>query len=311
MKKVLFLDTTHEFLPDNLKNAGFDVDYFSETRAELLQSLAGIYGLVVRSKFKIDREIIAAAAELKFIARAGAGMENIDVEYAESKGIHCFKSPEGNRDAVGEHALGMLLNLLNHLKKADNEVRNGIWLRAENRGTEISGKTVGIIGYGNMGSAFAEKLSGFSCRVIAYDKYQTSYSDKFVEEIQIEDLFRESDIVSLHVPLTEETEYMADADFFSSFNKNIHFINTSRGAVCNTAALLDAIDSGKVLSAALDVLEWEDHSFENFFEKDPPETFKKLVASDRVLLSPHIAGWTHESNRKHAEVLFEKIMSVS
>lgn len=311
MKKVLFLDTTHEFLPDNLKNAGFDVDYFSGTRVELLQCLAGIHGLVVRSKFKIDREIIDAATKLKFIARAGAGMENIEVEYAESKGIQCFKSPEGNRDAVGEHALGMLLDLMNHLKKADAEVRNGIWLRAENRGTEINGKTLGIIGYGNMGSAFAEKLSGFSCRVIAYDKYKTDYSDTFVVEMQMEDLYRECDIVSLHVPLTEETEFMANAAFFNAFKKNIYFINTSRGAVCDTNALLEAIDSGKVFSAALDVLEWEDHSFENFFEKELPETFKKLVASDRVLLTPHIAGWTHESNRKHAVVLFEKIMKVS
>jgi len=310
LKQILFLDTTHEFLPENLKKEGFEVVHFSGTRDELLKILAGVYGLVVRSRFKIDKEIIDAAPQLHFIARAGAGMENIDVEYAELRGVSCFKSPEGNRDAVGEHALGMLLNLMNHLKKADVEVRNGIWLRAENRGTEISGKTVGIIGYGNMGSAFAEKLSGFNCRVIAYDKYKSGYSDRFVEEKQMEDLFRECDIVSMHVPLTDETEFMADAAFFNAFIKNIHFINTSRGAVCDTKALLDAIDSGKVLSAALDVLEWEDHSFENFFENELPEDFKKLIASDRVLLSPHIAGWTHESNRKHAEVLFEKIMKL-
>jgi len=305
---ILFLDTTHPLLPQKLEEAGFETKLFTGSLDELKIQLPSAIGLVVRSKFTLTRDVIDCASNLRFIARAGAGMENIDVAYAESKGIACLSSPEGNRDAVGEQVLGMLLMLMNNLRRADNEVRNCIWKREANRGFELTGKTVGIIGYGNMGSAFAQKICGFGCRVIAYDKYKSGYSSPLVEEQNMQTLFDECDVLSLHVPLTEETTYLADERFFDSFRKPIWFINTSRGMVCKTSALITALDAGLVMGAALDVLEWEDFSFENFFKQSLPAEFSWLTQSDKVVLSPHISGWTHESNVKHAEVLFAKIL---
>lgn len=307
---VLFLDSTHPLLPQKLEEAGFEVKNFSGSVEELKAVLPQVTGLVVRSKFTLTRDVLESASNLCFIARAGAGMENIDVAFAESKGIACLSSPEGNRDAVGEQALGMLLMLMNNLRRADIEVRNSIWKREANRGFELTGKTVGIIGYGNMGSAFAQKISGFGCRVIAFDKYKTGYSSPLVEEKSMQALFDECNVVSLHVPLTEETTYLADEKFFDSFRKPIWFINTSRGMVCKTSALITALEAGLVMGAALDVLEWEDFSFENFFKQSLPAEFTWLTHSDKVVLSPHIAGWTHESNVKHAEVLFAKIIAL-
>jgi len=255
--------------------------------------------------------VIDAARNLKFIARVGSGMESIDVSYAESKGIVCINSPEGSRDAVAEHAVAMLLSLFNKLNKADREVRNGDWIREGNRGMEINGKTIGIIGYGQMGSSFAKKLSGFDCKVIAYDKYLKNFSNQFAREASMEEIFYQADVLSLHVPLNKETNYLVDDSYINSFKKNIYIINVARGRCLKTDDLVKNMKSGKVLGASLDVIEYEDRSFEKFSLKtsevmeDP--SWQYLIHSDLVVLSPHIAGWTFESNEKMAKVLFEKI----
>lgn len=306
--KVLFIDTAHPVLEEELTKMGYTCEYFEEyTRADYARILHEYEGIIIRGKIKLDAEILSKASRLKFIGRVGAGMENIDVAFAEAHGIACLNAPEGNRDAVGEHALGMLLMLMNHLRRADNEVREGIWLRAENRGTEIKGKTVAIIGYGNMGSAFAHRLKGFDCRVIAYDKYKRNYSDDFVEESDMETIFAEADIVSLHVPLTAETTFLVDDVYLSKFQKNIFVINTARGQVVKTADLVKNMKCGKVLGAALDVLEYEKLSFEGIDSAKLPDDFRYLIHSDRVVLSPHIAGWTHESHYKLAKTIADKV----
>ena len=307
-KKVLFVDTAHPWLDEALTQLGFVCTWASgNDRKEILKMLPGMDGAIIRSKMKFDREALDHADSLKFIGRVGAGMENIDVEYATSKGITCLNAPEGNRDAVGEHALGMLLVLLNHLLRVDAEVRHGIWIREGNRGTEIGGKTVAIIGYGNMGSAFAEKLSGFGANVIAYDKFKTGFSELYVKEVQMEEVFAEADILSLHVPLTDETRGMVNQSFLAGFKKPIYVINTARGQCLDTTALMNALDEGKVLGAALDVLEYEKLSFENLDKDALPETFKRLIKSNKVILSPHIAGWSLESGYKMADILVKKI----
>ena len=308
--RVLFLDSTHERLPQKLTQAGFEVDYRPGNPINQLISLIPNYeGIIIRSKIKIDKTILDSTKRLKFIGRVGAGLENIDVEYAESKGIKCFNSPEGNRDAVGEQALGMLLVLFNNMLKADHEVREGKWIREGNRGFEIKGKTIGIIGYGNMGSAFAQRLKGFEANVIAYDKYKFNYSDDFVTEKSMEELFKQSDILSLHVPLTEETKFMINDQFINRFKKNIYIINTARGKILKTEDLVSNIKSGKVLGAALDVLEYEQTSFEELHSEEKfPEAFQYLINSNKVVLTPHIAGWTHESNIKLSEYLADKII---
>lgn len=309
-QNVLFIDTAHPALIEGLSDAGFHCDEFpGRDRAAILNSLEPYFGLVIRSKIKLDREAIDRAPHLKFIARVGAGLENIDVSYAQSKGIVCINSPEGNRDAVGEHALAMLLMLLNHLGRADAQVRKGIWIRAENRGTEIKGKTVGIIGYGNMGSAFAQRLMGFDARIIAYDKYKTGFGNEQVEEVALETLFREADILSLHVPFTPETEYMVNSAFLERFQNPLYLINTARGKVVKTADLVAQMQAGKVLGAALDVLEYEKLSFENLDAESLPADFKWLIDSDRVVFSPHIGGWTHESHYKLSQVIVDKVLA--
>lgn len=311
-RKILFIDSTHPVLSEELEKDGFQCDYFPDFGyAEILQIVNQYVGIVVRSKIKIDRRLIKKANNLKFIARVGAGMENIDSTFAISKGITCLNSPEGNRDAVGEQALGMLLNLFNHLRRTDLEVRQGIWRREENRGVELGGKTVGIIGYGNTGSAFARKLKGFDVEVIAFDKYKKNYSDQFVRETELEELFEKADVISLHIPLTEETLFMVDAPFLGRFNKAIYIINTSRGKVLKTADLVKMIESGKVLGACLDVLEYEGLSFEKLETADLPEAFTKLIKMDKVVLSPHTAGLTRESNFKLANVILEKISALN
>jgi D-3-phosphoglycerate dehydrogenase len=232
-------------------------------------------------------------------------MENIDIEYAKEKKIVLFNSPEGNRSALAEHSIGMILSLLNHLKRVDAEVRNGIWLRAENRGYELKGKTIAIIGYGNMGHAFAKRLSGFEVNVLAYDKYKTNYGDEYAKESSWEEIYEEADILSLHVPLADDTINLIDKDRLSHFQKDIYLINTARGKNVKTVDLLDAIDEGKVVGACLDVLDLEKDSFEKLDAND--YVFKRLKESDKILLSPHIAGWTHESYFKLADFLFKKI----
>lgn len=308
MKKVLFVDDTHPVLREELMQMGFQCDEFTGKSSEDCKNVIGQYfGAVIRSKVAFDAEMLKAAGQLRFIARVGAGMESIDVEYAETHGIECFNSPEGNRDAVGEHAIGMLLSLLNHLNRADNEVRAGIWRREANRGIEIKGKTIGIIGYGNMGSAFARRLKGFDCSVIAYDKYKTGFGDEYVTECKMDRIFAESDIVSLHLPLNAETRYLVDEEYLNHFRNKIWLINTSRGPIVNTAALVEAMKSDKVRGAALDVLEYEKTSFEAMDAQSFPDPLKYLAESENVILSPHIAGWTEESKYKLAKVLADKI----
>jgi D-3-phosphoglycerate dehydrogenase len=311
-KKVLLIDTVHRIIPDKLKASGFEViTGFELSRAEILDCISDFYGVVIRSRINIDKEIIDKATNLKFIARVGAGMESIDLEYCKTKGIECLNSPEGNRDAVGEHAAGMLLNLLNNLNKADREVKLGVWKREENRGNELNTKTVGIIGYGNMGSSFAKKISGFGCKVISYDKYKNDYSDGFTIETNLETIFSEADILSLHVPLNDETKYMVDDDFISSFKHNFILINTARGPVVKTAALVGALKSGKISGAALDVIEYEETSFEKTAIMTDKEDFRYLASCHNVILTPHIAGWTVESKIKLAEVLANKIINLN
>jgi D-3-phosphoglycerate dehydrogenase len=311
MKRVLFIESVHEILHQRLEEAGYICErMYTSTRSELLSMAAQFDGIVVRSRIAIDREFIDAASQLKFIARSGSGLENIDVTYAKSKGIAVHNSPEGNRDAVGEHALGMLLMLMNNLRQADADVRAGRWPREENRGYEIAGKTIGIIGYGLMGSSLAEKLRGFGASVIAYDKYKSGFSNENVQEVSLDELKQRSDIVSLHLPLNEETHYFANTGFFNSFAKSIYFINTARGKNTNTAALVEALKNGKVRGACLDVIEYEKASLEGL-EKDPTLTaMRDLIAMPNVVLSPHIAGWTHESYEKLSRVLADKIVGL-
>lgn len=311
MPKILFIDSNHPVLHETLMQHGFQCDLFYDRPSDELKKLISQYdGIVIRSKFKITKEIIDSAPNLRCIGRVGAGMENMDLAYAESKGIACLNSPEGNRDAVAEHALGMLLMLFNKLNKADAEVRKGIWLREENRGIELCGKKVGIIGYGNMGKAFAQRLKGFEVNVLAYDKYKKGFGNDFVKEVPLEELFEKVDVLSLHIPLTKETEYLVNDAFINSFSKNIYLINTARGKCVDTKALVKGLQSGKVQGACLDVLEYEDISFEKLNEAFAAKTpgLEYLISSDKVVLSPHIAGWTKESHVKLAKFLAEKII---
>ena len=309
--RVLFLDTFHPVLQQILAKEGFETEEgYHLSYDELLSSIHLYTGIAIRSRFKIDAKLIAAAKHLKFIARGGAGMENIDLLAASIAGIKCISAPEGNRDAVGEQAIGMLLMLMNNLRQADREVRQGHWNRELNRGYELQGKTVGIIGFGNMGSAFAQRLRGFEVTILAHDKYITIDKHLFPAVIQTssEEISALADVVSLHLPLTPETHYYADEKFFNSFSKPVWFINTARGKNTDTAALVNAIQNGKVRGAALDVLEYETVSFEEINSSAVPAPLQYLFDSDKVVLSPHIAGWTHESLEKIARVLAAKII---
>ena len=307
-KKILFIDPAHPILQKEMEGEGFLCDYFPTFFRSDYEAIIHEYtGIIIRSKIKLNAGILEKADKLLFIGRVGAGMENIDAVYAASHSIICLNAPEGNRDAVGEHALGMLLMLLNNLRRADAEVRQGIWIRAGNRGVEIMGKTIGIIGYGNMGGAFAKRVSGFGASVLAYDKYKTNYSDQFVKESTLEELFANTDILSLHVPLTEETHHMVNLEFINRFKKPFYLVNTARGQVVNTAHLVEALKSGQIQGAALDVLEYEKFSFEGIDKSSLPADFRYLADADNIVLSPHIAGWTHESEEKMATALANKI----
>lgn len=311
MKKALLIDSNHPVLQETLIAAGIHCDLFwDKSQQELISLIPQYDAIVIRSKFKITKEIIDSAPGLKCIGRAGAGMENIDVAYAESKNIRCLHAPEGNADAVAEHAMGMLLMLLNNLKKADSEVRKGLWLRQENRGVELHGKTVGIIGYGNMGAAFAKRLSGFDCKIMVYDKYKKGFGNNSFIESSLEELQNECDFISLHIPYSSENHYFLSEDMLRKFKKNIYVINTSRGKCLDTSALVNAMKSGRVTGACLDVLEYESVSFENIDSSQFPEPMQYLIQSDKTVLSPHIAGWTHESNYKISKILAEKIIKV-
>lgn len=311
MPKILFIDSNHPLMHETLLQKGFECDLCYDKSPEELKALIPAYdGIVIRSKFRITKEVIDSAPNLKCIARAGAGMENIDVAYAEKKGIACVNAPEGNRNGVAEQALGMLLTLFKNLCKADAEVRKGIWLREENRGTELCGKTVGIIGYGNTGSTFAKRLAGFDTDVLVYDKYKSGFSEGRIKEAMPEEIFEKADVLSLHVPLTEETHYLVDDAYISRFKKHIYIINTARGKCLHTHDLVKNMETGKVLGACLDVLEYESVSFEDVDLAKIPAPMQYLVKSNRVILTPHIAGWTHEAHLKIAAVLAMKIADV-
>jgi D-3-phosphoglycerate dehydrogenase len=283
-----------------------DEDY-TASKADIEGRISDYQGLVIRSRFSIDESFLKRASNLKFIGRVGAGLENIDVEFAESLGITLIAAPEGNRNAVGEHALGMILALMNKLKTADLEIRKGLWKREENRGVELEGKTVGIIGYGNMGKAFAKKLKGFDCDVIFYD-IKENVGDENAIQVSLQELFERTEVLSLHTPQTPLTIGMVNSGFIDKFKNNFYLINTGRGSAVRTGDLVTALDEGKILGACLDVLEYEKASFENFFTDDNlPEDFKLLIRSEKVLLSPHVAGWTVESKFKLADTIVRKV----
>ena len=306
--KILHLDSNHPLLISQLNDAGFinDEDY-SSSKAQIASKIHLYDGFIIRSRFSIDSLFLDKATNLQFIGRVGAGLENIDCTYAESKGITLIAAPEGNRNAVGEHSLGMLLSLFNKLNKADKEVRNGQWLREENRGIELDGKTVGLIGYGNMGKSFAKKLRGFDVEVLCYD-LKPNVSDENCQQVSLEELQKKADILSLHTPQTALTIQSINTDFINNFKKSFWFINTARGTSVNTNDLVAALKSGKILGAGLDVLEYEKSSFENFFSNDNiPKAFQYLIKSDKVILSPHVAGWTLESKEKLAQTIVDKI----
>jgi D-3-phosphoglycerate dehydrogenase len=307
-KKILFVDTVHPILEERLIGLGYTCEHDLKSPKEAIENKLDQYvGLVIRSRFPIDEAFLSIATNLKFIARSGAGLENIDLVSAAEKGITVFNSPEGNMDAVGEQAIGMLLMLFNQLKKGDLEVRKGIWDREGNRGLELSKKTVGIIGYGNMGKALAKKLSGFGCRVIAYDKYKTNFELSIAEEVSLETICNETDVLSIHLPLSPETQHYVNAEFLTQFKKPIYLINTARGNNVCLADLVLALKNNTVLGACLDVLEYETKSFETINAEELPTDFKYLAESDRVILSPHVAGWTAESYVKLSSFLADKI----
>ncbi|MCR5192907.1 MAG: hypothetical protein K6D59_06350 [Bacteroidales bacterium] len=310
--RVLITDRTHPVLVEKLESAGHQCRVWTEcTYDSLLEETKQYDAIVVRSKINIDRNFIDHARHLKCIGRVGAGMETIDVDYAESVGIRCLNSPEGNRDAVGEHALGLLLALFDKIVVADKEVRQGLWRREGNRGLEVKGRTIGIIGFGNMGGAFAQRLQGFECQIVTYDKYKPSgYAPSYVKEVSLSELQRCADVVSLHVPLTEETHYMVDSTFIAAFDHPFYLINTSRGAVVKTTDLAAAMQSGKVLGAALDVIEYEDMTKDGIDVESQPDDFRYLLGSPLTVMTPHVAGWTVESKYKLAAVLAEKIINV-
>lgn len=306
--KVLHLDTNHSLLINQLNELGFqnDEDYTS-SKEEIEAKIHNYDGFIIRSRFKVDKHFLDKATKLKFIGRVGAGLENIDCDYATSKNIQLIAAPEGNRNAVGEHSLGMLLSLFNKLNKADKEVRNGKWLREENRGIELDGKTVGLIGYGNMGKSFAKKLRGFDVDVICYD-IQSNVGDENCKQVSLAKLFEKSDVLSLHTPQTDLTKNMINRDFINNFKNPFWLINTARGTSVVTKDLMESLKSGKVLGAGLDVLEYEKSSFENLFSDDKmPEAFQYLIDSENVILSPHVAGWTIESKEKLAQTIVDKI----
>ena len=321
--KVLHLDTNHNLLINQLNDLGFtNHEDYSSSKQDIEAKIHEYDGIVLRSRFSIDKEFLDAATNLKFIGRVGAGLENIDCDYAKEKDVYLISAPEGNRNAVGEHALGMLLSLFNKLNKADAEVRSGKWLREANRGIELDGRTVGLIGYGNMGKAFAKKLRGFDVEVLCYD-IKEDVGDANAKQVSLVEFQEKVDVVSLHTPQTPLTLNMINEKFINQLKKPFWLINTARGKSVVTQDLVSALKSGQVLGAGLDVLEYEKASFENLFKssgnneshtersrsaiENLPEAFQYLITSEQVLLSPHVAGWTVESKEKLAQTIVDKI----
>ena len=307
--KILHIDSNNPLLWNQLQQAGFtNEEDFASSKEEIESKIQNYNGIIIRSRFKIDRQFIDKATNLQFIARVGAGLESIDCDYAESKGIHLIAAPEGNRNAVGEHAIGMILSLFNKLNRADKLVREGKWIREGNRGYELEGKTIGLIGYGNMGKSFAKKLSGFDVKVLCYD-IQENVGDDNATQVSLSELQKKSDVLSLHIPWTPQTDKMVNSNFINQFSKSFWFINTSRGNNVKTDDLVAALQSGKILGAGLDVLEYEKLSFENLFiDAEKPAAFQYLLQAENVLLTPHIAGWTFESHEKLAQTIVDKIV---
>lgn len=304
--KILLLDKNHPLITEQLLAKNFILEEdFTSSYDEVCNKIDDYDGIIIRSRIPLDKNFLEKAKNLKFIARVGAGMENIDIPVAEKLGIKLINSPEGNRDSVAEHVVGMLLILMNRLFIASNEVKNGIWLREENRGDELLGKTVGLIGYGNMGKATAKRLSGFGCKVIFHD-ILPNLSDEFATQVSLEELKEKAEVLSLHIPLSDETHYLIDSEFISEMKNNFYFINTARGKNLETKSLVEAIKSGKVKGACLDVLEYEKSSFENLEMNN--EDLKYLLDSENVIVTPHIAGWTHQSKEKLAQVIVDKIL---
>ena len=307
--KIIFLDSVHPILKDRLTAKGYAcIDAFTLAEDDCKRAIEQAEGIVIRSRFTLNEAFLKDAVNLKFIARSGAGMENIDEHYCANRNIVLFNAPEGNRNAVGEHALGMLLALLNKLHTADREVRTGKWDREGNRGNELDGKTVGIIGFGNNGKAFAKKLRGFDVKILAYDKYKQNFGDHFVMECTLNAIMENADIISFHIPQNPETLFMANDLFFSQLQKAVYLLNLSRGKIVETCALVKAMQQGKVIAAGLDVLEYEKTSFEAFNEEKMPDNLKYLIDSDNVILTPHVGGWTTESYFKLSNVLADKIL---
>lgn len=308
-RRCLIVDTMHPSIVKMLNDIGWHVHYSPDLSPDAIRNyLQGYQGLFVRSKLKVTAELVSESDSLLFIARAGAGLDNIDLEAMERKGIQVIHAAAGNKDAVGEFTLGLLLSLLRNIVSADKEVRAGIWERERNRGTELMGKTVGIIGYGNMGQAFARRLTGFSCNVLAYDKYKKGFSDTFVQEVPLKTLYTQADIISLHVPLTTETKQWVNAAFFNAFKNQILLLNTARGEIVNLEDALAALRNGQLRGAAFDVLENE--QFHTLTEKQK-KVFNQLAECRNVILTPHIAGWTFESHRKINVALVDKIKTLT
>ena len=309
--KILHIDSNHTLLWEQLEKAGFQNEAdFESNRAEIEAKIHNFQGIVIRSRFKIDKEFIDKATNLKFIARVGAGLESIDCDYAQSKNIQLIAAPEGNCNAVGEHALGMLLSLMNKLNRADKLVKEGQWIREGNRGYELEGKTVGLIGYGNMGKSFAKKLRGFDVEILCFD-ILSNVGDENAKQVSLPELKAKADVLSLHIPWTTLTDKMINTNFINGFAKPFWFINTSRGKNVVTDDLVEALQSGKILGAGLDVLEYEKLSFENLFiDSKKPKAFAYLLQAENVLLTPHIAGWTFESQHKLAQVIVDKIKKI-
>ncbi len=305
---ILHIDSNHPLLWEQLQQSGFvNHEDFTSSKEEIEAKIQNYHGIVIRSRFKIDQKFIDKATNLQFIARVGAGLESIDCDYALSKNIQLIAAPEGNRNAVAEHTLGMILSLFNNLNTADNEIKSGHWNREKNRGHELDGKTVGIIGYGNMGKSFAKKLRGFEVEVLCYD-IQENVGDANARQVTLEEFQQKSDILSLHIPWTPETDKMVNIDFINAFAKPIWIINTSRGKNIVTADLVEAMKSGKIIGAGLDVLEYEKLSFETLFQDtNTPEAFLYLLNAKNTILTPHIAGWTFESHERLAQVIVDKI----